>query len=785
MVRRLGLQRALFAWSRGWETDEQRQRLWALGLALVFLVLLTLILSLDVLLPDANQLANLQIGDVLEGDVRAPRTITYVSQSLTERARATARDSVAPIYDPPDPNIARQQLDLARVALDYVANVRFDTFGTRAQKLDDLAAISAFTLESDIAQRLLEADDAQWRNLDSEIMTVLERILREPIREDDLGAIRDQLPMQVSVRFDARTSAIITSIVEDLIRPNMFRNPDATEAARRDAALAVSPETRSFEQGQVVVRGGTRLDDVDYEALATLGLLETADTRWQMIGRSLLASVVVMVSIGLYIVRFQPELRQELPMLALIACLFLLAVLGMQVFTDDGQFYLYPAAALALLLVSLAQVELAIVCGLALAILFGLMSNLSLESASLTAFGSLIGAVSLRQGDRVNTYFIAGLMIALINFVVLTLFNLQPIAAGETGQLGILMIYSLINGLFAAATALAGMYIVTLLFNLPTNLKLVELSQTSQPLLQRLLREAPGTYQHSLQVANLSEQAATAISANAPLVRVAALYHDIGKMLNPAFFVENQAESANPHEQLNDPYRSADIIISHVTDGERLAKQYQLPARIRDFIIEHHGTTLVNYFYRKALDTTTNPDSVDINDFRYHGPRPRSRETAILMLADTCESTVRARKPSNRQQVAEIVDEMVDTRLRDGQLDDSNLTSRELKTIRAIFIEMLQAVFHPRINYPSLPTQSPPAPAAVEKLAPPKAPEAKKSEAATAPIYYETPDDVPLPEVPPLRRVSKTDTGEISISNGSAKPSKPEEAEQGDTDNAV
>jgi hypothetical protein len=781
MIAWLGKLQDWFAEPPLWAETEALRRAQTLVLALVFILCSTFILAMESLVPSGGALADLEIGDVVTEDIRAPRSLTYVSAALTERARDAAAANVVPIYDPPDPNIARQQLSLTRQILDYMGSVRLDAFGTREQKLNDLNAIIALTLSPDVAADILDADDTLWRAIDAEAMLVLERVMREPIREPELAGVEQQLPVQVSVRLDSRAAAVVVAILEDMIRPNQFPNPIATETARQEAASAVQPESRSFAQGQVVVRGGTRLDAIDYEALAELGLLQTANTIWLVLARSLLASVIVMVSIGLYIVRFQPDLREQLPFVTLLVALFLIGLLGAQVFVTDGQFYLYPAAALALLYVSLGRVELAIVAGLGLAMLFGLLTNGSLEATFMAAFGSLIGAASLRRTERVNTYFVAGLMIAAVNLIVLTIFNLDSIAAGDQLRLGALIGFSLINGLFAAATALAGMYLVTLLFNLPTSLKLVELSQTNQPLLQRLLREAPGTYQHSLQVANLSEQAATEIGANAQLVRVSALYHDIGKMFNPAFFIENQAENVNPHEQLNDPYRSTDIIISHVIDGERLARQSRLPARVIDFITEHHGTTLVSYFYRKAVDSAADADSVDEDQFRYPGPRPRTRETAIMMLADTCESTVRARKPTTRQQVSEIVTEMIDLRLRDGQLDDSDLTSRDIKQIREIFIEMLQAVYHPRINYPTLPTprkdksdsrdlrtsalaaaadaKETPAPTPEANGTPPRANGTAERRTTAANPYYEAPDDAPLPEVPPLRRVSRGANG--------------------------
>jgi cyclic-di-AMP phosphodiesterase PgpH len=737
-----------------WVGQEGLRRAAALLIATIFVLLLTAILSFDALLPGSARLNGLNVGDLIESDVYAPHDITYESAALTARAHRAALDAVEPFYEPPDPGVARVQLNYARQILDYIANVRLDPYGTRAQKLDDLNAIAAFTLDTQTIERLLDVDDVEWRAMDAEINAVLERVMREPIRQDTLSFVVEQLPTQVSLRLSVAAAETVVAVTGALIRPNQFENPQKTEQIRRDAVAAVATQTRSFVQGQLIISAGTRLDAVDYETLDQLGLLREEDTRWQTIARALLISVLLMVGMGLYVIRFQPDLRDQPLSVALFAALFLITVLGAQVFTSEGEFYLYPAAGLTLMLVSLARPELALVSGIALAILIGLLTGGSLEATTMAALGSLVGVSSLRRTERVNTYFVAGLMVALVNLVVLTIFNLSNVEIGDTGRLFGLLLFSLINGLFAAASALAGMYIVTLLFNLPTSFKLVDLSQPSQPLLQRMLREAPGTYQHSLQVANLSEQAANAIGANAQLVRVAALYHDIGKMLNPAFFVENQVEGVNPHEQMNDPYRSADIIIQHVTDGEKLARQYNLPGRIIDFIMEHHGTTLVAYFYRQAHDRAGNPDTLDISQFRYPGPRPRSRETAILMLADTCESTVRARKPTTRAAIAEIVDEMFDLRLKDGQIDDSALTSRDFKIIRAAFIEMLQAVYHPRINYPSLPPvrKEVATDDGLRTLSQPELSRPATSPRSPVAPYYESPADTPLPEVPPLRR---------------------------------
>jgi hypothetical protein len=754
--------------------------------ALLFASLTAVIVALDTVLPGRNAVATLQVGEVAQEDILAPASLTYASDVLTERRRQAATESVSPVYAPPDPNVARQQIQLLQQIVDFIDNARRDPYGTIDQKIDDLSAISALTVDATVLQAILEMDEETWRSVASEMVGVLERVMRESIRESDLPLVIDTLPTQVSVRFNAQAAGVVTAVVEDLVRPNRFPDLEATENARSEAANRTPTESRSFERGQVVVRAGTRIDDVDYEALQQLGLLEAPNRRSQVLLRAFLTSVVVVVTIGLYATRCRPEFFTDVPMLALVSGLFLIVLLGARLFSGNGQVLLFPAAALALLYVGLIATDIAVICVIGQALVVGVMLNNSLEAAAFVGVGGVIGALTLRRSERLNSYFLSGLMIALANTAVIIIFNASAFSEGS--NLSLLVIFGVVNGGLAAAAALAGMYVITILFNLPTSLKLVELSQPNQPLLQRLLREAPGTYQHSLQVANLSEQAANAIGANAELVRVASLYHDVGKILNPAFFVENQVDGVNPHDGLNDPYRSADIIISHVTDGDRLARQYRLPARIRDFIMEHHGTTLVSYFYSQALTQAEDEDSVDVEQFMYPGPKPQSRETAVVMLADSCESTVRARKPSNKQEIAEIVEQIVENRMRDGQLDESDLTLKDIETARAIFVEMLQAVFHPRINYPTPPpsprlrTQEIPAGVAAQvKAEATKAsapgmtetevptpqetvPATPKTQTLETPVVviHEDDDDSPMPEVPPLRR-TKNNGNETSI----------------------
>ncbi|MGQ9888737.1 MAG: HD family phosphohydrolase [Aggregatilineales bacterium] len=780
----------------GFEPERAANLLHAAGLvaASVIMVLVsTAIVAADVLLVGRGGEA-LQVGDVIQRNIRAPQSITYVSSVLTQRSQAENAAVVAPVYDPPDPEVARKQSLLARQILDYIKNVRRDPFATIEQKIADINKITALTLSEPIARRILELSDDAWQAVDEQIVNVLERMMREQIKDSDLPALIALLPTQVSVRFNPAETELIVAILEDLIRPNTFLNLEATEQARLAAIAATEPITRTFDRNEIVVREGKRIDEMDFEALQQLGLLKSEDLRLTELAQAFLASLLVLIVTGLYIARTVPTLFQSSRFLLLLAVIFLIVLLGARVVGMTGQIYLYPVAGLALLYVALGQPQLALIGTLGLALLMGLMTGSLLETAAFVSVGGVIGALTLRPNERLNSYFVAGLVISLGNVIVVTIFNLNGLNTLAAGlELTALVLYSFLNGILAAAMAIAGMYVVTLLFNLPTSLKLSELSRPSHPLLQRLLREAPGTYQHSLQVANLSEQAALAIGADAELVRVAALYHDIGKMNNPAFFTENQVlGGGNPHDVLNDPYRSAAIIISHVPDGDEMARQYRLPARLRDFILEHHGTTQVFVFLQRAIEQAGNDElAVDTAEFTYPGPRPRSRETAVMMLADGCEAAVRSRGPSSKQEISEIVQQIIDRRVEAGELDDSGLTLQEIKTIRQVFVEMLQAVFHPRINYPpDLRQQRPSEPTprtptrAVSRADVARAPREKPAQAAAPPrelqpvevLADELDDDSPLPDVPALPRASKSD-GKADTREEEAERVRPREDE--------
>lgn len=668
--------------------------------AVGFALCCTLIVAFDDIFLDFSNVANLTMGSLPTEDIIAREERSFVSEILTEQERANVLSQVPPVFYPPDPNVARQQRELTEKILEYIDNVRGDSFASLERQIADIKAITSLQLHenNDAIVAILQLPDESWLQVRGEIISVLERVMREEIRAADLKKAREQLPTQVSLRLTPQESQIVTLITADVIRANTFENPEQTAIDRAEALDNVEAQQRQFIAGQTVAPANQPIDSLSLEALQELGLLARTGDRGAHIARALLASALVVVLLGLYISRFEPHLIHNGQRdLVLIAVLYLVALAAMRMF-GIANIYLMPAAALGMVYVAISSPNLAIVAAIGFAFLGGLLSRgPSLEIASLIAAGNIGAILTLRNAGRLNNFFIAGLFVGLANAAVVAIFALQ---VGFDGRDATSMAQAFFSGVLIAPTTSFGvMYALTVLFNLATPFKLMDLSQPSKPLLQRLLREAPGSYQHSLQVANLAEQAADAIGADAQMTHVAALYHDIGKMTNPYFFTENQQHIHNPHDALGDPYRSADIIINHVIAGDQIAKKYNLPNRIREFIREHHGTTQVFVFYQRALAESGGEDAVDPADFSYPGPAPQSRETAILMMADSCESAIRAVMPKSNTDIAKLVHRIIEDKRNKGQLDDSMLTLNDLRKIEATFIDIFRGLFHPRIDY--------------------------------------------------------------------------------------
>ncbi len=699
--------------------SSDREQRWAKGrLALVgltFVVALTVLLTLPLLPVGQTDQMTFQVGDVVPNNIPAPRRLEYVGQIETERERKRAAASVQEIYDRAETRVARQQIARAQAILDYINSVRQDSYATPEQRIEWIQAIPdpslRLALTQEKVQQILALSDAAWTKVRDEVERVLDLAMRDSIREAELEQARDDVRTLINVRLmNDQEVDIVSAMAGGLLAPNTFVNVEQTEAARQKARDEVQPILRTLEAGEIVLREGDIVQELDLEALQALGLLQHK-TNWREVVGMLMLVLLTTLILGLSLARYQPDLLTGRSRnIALVGLLFI-ALVAFAIITVPGRVvlpYIFPAAALSMSVTVLLNSELAVVATLTLACLVGYIGDNSLGLATYTAAGGLVAALVLRRVERVNAFFRVGVFyVGLTNLAVVGVFYLPGDDADLVGAL-MLAATSLANGLLSASLTLTVFFIVGNFFDVTTALKLLELLQPSHPLLNQLLVKAPGTYHHSLLIANLAEQAAESIGADALLTRAGAFYHDIGKTVRPHFFTENQMDGVNPHDHL-DPYTSADVLRSHVTDGLDLARRYRLPSRVRAFISEHHGNSFVSFMYRRAVEAAGGDESkVDESRFRYVGPRPQSRETALLMLSDTTEAIAKSKNPKSVQELEEVVNLAITTRLQQGQLDECDLSLRDLQTIRRSFVSTLKGMYHTRIEYPdSKPAQLP------------------------------------------------------------------------------
>jgi hypothetical protein len=474
-----------------------------------------------------------------------------------------------------------------------------------------------------------------------------------------------------------------------------------TEKARLDAENLVPPVIKTYAEGQAIVLRGQVITAEQYEALVQLNLIRPEQLTKDFIASGALI-VVFVIFIVLYFSKRKNTSISDIRSLLVIAISFLLFLFAAKIIIPNRTIipFFFPLPAFALLLVSLFNFEVSFMLPIILSILVTYGVTTTPDLPVFYIISSLVGAIVLGKGKNFVTFVWSALSIAFTGFLVVLAYRLPN---PTTDMVGLVTLFGTIvlYGFASASIALLLQFLLSQLLGLPTPLYLTELSRSDHPLLRFILQNAPGTYQHSLQVANLAEQAANAIGADALLTRVGVYYHDAGKAQNPAFFIENQPQgSIDSHDDM-DPIIAAQTIIAHIHDGVKLAEKYHLPPRIQDFIREHHGTQVTRYQYNRALEQQAdNPSLVDVELFRYPGPQPRSKETGISMLADITEARARSTTPKNEEELVKLLNSVFDYIYKEGLLKNTNLTMRDLTLIQASFHKTLMNTYHPRIAYP-------------------------------------------------------------------------------------
>ncbi len=649
-----------------------------------------------------------RVGQVAPQDYTAPSNGEYISDARTSLARDSAERAIAPIYTSPDPAIARRQVSRLRAALDRVESIRADENMPLERKSQEMGVIDDLSLRAETVESILRLSDTRWSSTQQDALRVLESVMRSAVREENIAAIQGNIPSVVSFALSEEQTAIVVELATPFVVPNSFFSPELTNAAKQKARQAVEPVTQTYLAGEVVVRRGKALTETDIEALEKLGLIRPRNTGMEYLGGVAVISVL-MTFTAFYFQRRRPSYYSDGRSLVLVAILFLLFLAAARLVIPDRTLlpYAFPIPAFGLLIATLFSPGGGLILSVAISILAAFGQVNALELTLFYMLTSLLGVLSLGKAHRISTFIWAALIIGLTGIAVIVAYRVPKANIDWLGYLQLIGA-CMLSGIASASIALMLQYLLAEFLGLTTTLRLLEISRPDVPLLQYFLRHAPGTYQHSLMVSNLAEQAAERLGLDTLLVRVGALYHDVGKAANALFFIENQLpDNLNPHHDL-DPETAAGFVIRHVTDGVQLAKKYRLPRRIVDFMLEHHGTLLARYHYNLAVQAAGGDKSkVDESNFRYPGPPPRSRETALLMLADHVEARARSERPRSEEQIRELVRKSIEFCQKEGQLDDTRLTFRDLTVITDAFATTLLGLYHPRIQYPTPETPAP------------------------------------------------------------------------------
>ncbi|MBP3427227.1 MAG: HDIG domain-containing protein [Clostridia bacterium] len=656
--------------------------------------------------------------DISVGGV-APKTITAsrdVEDSITtKRRRQAAADAVSPVYYKDDTVSEAVLLDLDAVFSELRA-VRELGEQIRAGWTQDNSSFSAedyaqasrlltsITLSEYQVRTLMNTAERDFESLYQSVSSAAKTTLVSMITEGQTTEAINNI--QQIVAYNTRTDLWYNIAIPTLracLRPNMLIDQEATEENRQKAYDAVEPTI--YKQDQNIVVKGDRVSAEQIAVLEALGLLRGDSVDYSLYINAAIAIALVMAAAYVFTAMFAPELF-HMGRSALV--LLIAGVLTIAMSLLFGRYLdvrAMPVMLAAMLAVNLLGVKPAILLNIVTAILMtfltvkgtGIATAQAMTVLMLTAVGGTASIFLLRKNPARVFVLVSGLIVGVIDLLVMVAVDaveLMSLTSVLTG-LG----YALI-GAFASAVLCVGLQpILEAAFNLVTPAKLIELSNPNQPLLRRLMIETPGTYHHSMIVANLGEAAAEAIGADALLVRVGAYYHDIGKLVRPMYFKENQI-GENPHDK-TDPRVSTAILTEHTRDGVELARKHHLPESLVDMIRQHHGDTPVMYFYAKTVKLL-GEENVDLRDFRYDGPKPQTAEAAILMLADTVEAAVRSIQEPTREKMSAMIRKLVRGKMEDGQLDECTLTFRDIGKICTAFETVLQGVFHERIEYPKV-----------------------------------------------------------------------------------
>jgi hypothetical protein len=658
---------------------------------------------------------DVELFSVAEKTIRSPKTIEDTVKTEEERQRAA--EEVGKVYVHKK-EIAQNRVLLLESIFDFVGEVNQETKeAEKTKKETDKLKLLKEKLSADVTENITEAIsdgtliqllDANPEELDKTrnvLITHVKAVMENKIREEQVAAAKKSLEGRLSSGgLPQKTEGAARELGAFAIVANELFDPELTEERKQQAMEEVEPY--KILQGQIVVQEGHLIDREIYRHLELLGLLKSTPAMTPFLG----LVIFVFLAVGsLYIpfsrLKMPEDKKQNLLLLIgiiVVASLIVMEIVSLMEEVDLFEIaYIFPAAMAPILIRILVDERFALIMAVMMAACGSLVfrddisGTINMEIALYFLFSGLAAVLFLDKRERFNVLR-AGVLVAIINILIISF--LQFIGGGQFAKMEFFfhILYGMGSGILSSVLAIGVLPFLEAGFGILSTIKLIELSNPNHPLLKKILTEAPGTYHHSVMVANLAESACEAIGANGLLARVGAYYHDVGKTKRPHFFIENQMNMENPHDRLP-PEKSKEIIIAHVTDGTAELKKHKLPKEIVEIAEQHHGTSLLKFFYYKEKKVNAEAKEAD---YRYPGPKPRSMEAAVISLADSVEAAVRSLRNPAPDEVKSLVHQIVQDRLVDGQLSECHITLKQLETIKSSFCETLSGIFHSRIEYP-------------------------------------------------------------------------------------
>ncbi|NLC07911.1 MAG: HDIG domain-containing protein [Syntrophomonadaceae bacterium] len=660
---------------------------------------------------------DLKAGQICPFDITAPRGAVLIDELRTAELKQQAAASVQKVYQE-DEEAAQDAQKAAQQLYQRINELRINQEFDESVKLTKFKEILQSELilyqkvDEVVTDRLLltilRADESAFNHLIGETNRLIEVVMARPLKEEDLAEAREQADIEVRrLNLKDDYKKWLTIILQNSLRPSLVLNQEATDRLIEEAQSKVLPVQMNIKQGQIIVRKGDPVTAEDLEILRQLGLLRLKSA-WITLGGLALLVLLVMAVCLIFLRQYHYEVLKNEPLMILLCLLVFITLLAARAvsainISDRPEAastigYLIPMAAGSMLISILVDCRIGVLGTIIMSIFVGIIAGgQDISFVVVALISGLVGVYSVSKVNQGWDLAKGGILVGGVNVLVVVALSLM---AYESTVISVLWgaFYGLLNGLLSGIVAIGILPYLETIFGITSTIRLLELVNPNHPLLKRLLLEAPGTYHHSIVVGNLAEAAAEAVGAQPLLVRVGAYYHDVGKLKRPYFFIENQLGSENPHDKIA-PSLSSLIITSHPKDGVELAQQYRLPQVVCDIISQHHGNSLVSYFYQKAREQDQY-DSVQESTYRYDAPKPQTKEAALVMLADSIEAAVRSLQKPTPGRIEGLVRRIVKERLNDGQLEECDLTFKDVNLITEAFLRILNGMHHNRSEYP-------------------------------------------------------------------------------------